>query len=106
MDLTVGVIIGTAFNKIVSSLVSDIVTPLLGLFIGNIEIKSISLGPINIGNFIQSTIDFVVIALVVFLIVKFFSLLRKEKYLRPSVASSPQEDLLREIRDLLKQNKK
>ncbi len=70
IDLAVGVVIGTAFGKIVSSLVGDVVMPVIGLIAGKINFTTLTIGPIAIGNFIQASIDFVIIAFVVFLAIK------------------------------------
>jgi large conductance mechanosensitive channel len=82
MDLAVGVIIGAAFGKIVSSLVGDILMPLIGLLIGGIDFSGLAftLGSANVtyGNFINNFIDFVIIALVIFLLVKGINSLSKK----------------------------
>ncbi|MPM07209.1 Large-conductance mechanosensitive channel [bioreactor metagenome] len=113
MDLAVGVIIGGAFSKIVTSLVNDIIMPFVGIFIGADTFAGLSLaiGPsvINIGLFIQAVIDFLILAFVVFLMVRGINLLRsKEK--TPDVPKAPPEPtkeelLLTEIRDILKAGK-
>jgi large conductance mechanosensitive channel len=70
IDLAVGVVIGTAFGKIVSSLVGDVVMPLIGLVLGKINFTTLVIGPVAIGNFIQASVDFLIIAFVVFLAIK------------------------------------
>lgn len=118
IDLAIGVIIGGAFGKIVSSLVNDIVMPVIGLILGNISFTTwkIVLGQkivegkmqdltLNIGMFIQNAIDFLLIALVIFLLVKFINKFRRKKEKEKEVVKEeiPQEvKLLTEIRDLLK----
>jgi large conductance mechanosensitive channel len=111
IDLAVGIIIGAAFTAIVSSLVDDLVNPLLGLVIGGIDFSAISFGlgdaQFMIGNFINAVIKFLIIAWVVFLIVKgvnrLQSLGKKPAEDAPPAPTGPtQEDLLAEIRDLLK----
>lgn len=111
LDLAVGIIIGAAFTAIVSSLVDDLVNPLLGLFIGGIDFGAISFGlgeaQFMIGNFINALIKFVIIAWVVFLIIKAVNRLQKlgQKPAEetPAEPAGPtQEELLAEIRDLLK----
>ena len=82
MDLAVGVIIGGAFGKIVASLVSDLIMPLIGLIIGGIDFSALALtvgkSKVTYGNFINSVIDFIIIALVVFLMVKGINSLQKK----------------------------
>jgi len=112
LDLAVGIIIGAAFTAIVSSLVDDLVNPLLGLVVGGIDFSSISFGlgdaQFMIGNFINAVIKFLIIAWVVFLIVKGVNRLRSlgEKPAAEPAPAEPagptQEELLAEIRDLLK----
>jgi large conductance mechanosensitive channel len=111
LDLAVGIIIGSAFTAIVTSLVDDLINPLLGLIIGGIDFSSISFGlgeaQFRIGSFINAVIKFLIIAWVVFLIVKAVNTLKKlsEKPAAP-VAEAPRgprpEELLAEIRDLLR----
>ena len=111
LDLAVGIIIGAAFTAIVSSLVDDLVNPLLGLFIGGIDFSAISFGlgdaQFMIGNFINALIKFVIIAWVVFLIIKAVNRLQKigqkpAEEVTEEPAAPTQEQLLAEIRDLLK----
>ena len=115
MDLAVGIIMGAAFTAIVTSMVDDLVNPLLGLFIGGIDFSTISFGigeaQFMIGNFINAVIKFVVIAWVVFLLVKGMNTLkdmaiRKEEVAAKEEAAAPagptQAELLTEIRDLLR----
>ena len=116
LDLAVGVIIGGAFQKIVTSLVNDIFMPLLGIVIGGLDFSSLTLkfrdATINYGLFIQNIIDFLLMAFCIFIIIKVFNNLRnkidkkeEEKALVKPVKSN-EEILLEEIRDLLKENKK
>ena len=112
IDLAVGVIIGAAFGKIVSSLVADVVMPILGLFIGGINLKGMkwAMGgtaadpvSVNYGNFLQASFDFLIIAFAVFLMVKGINYLKtKEEAPTTSPAPSREEVLLAEIRDILK----
>jgi len=103
IDLAVGIIIGGAFQKIVSSMVNDIAMPSLTPALGVVEFKEIHLGPLAIGSFISATLDFIIIALFVFLFVKGINSLRKKS---PETQSlDRQEELLTEIRDLLKEKK-
>lgn len=104
MDLAVGIIIGSAFGKIVSSLVADIIMPPIGVIVGGIKFTDIKLGPINIGNFIQATFDFLIIAGAIFLIVKMMNKFNRKKVEEAPIPKGPSEEvlLLTEIRDLLK----
>ncbi len=120
VDMAVGVIIGGAFGKIVSSIVDDIIMPPIGYLIGGVNftdlkfelpkvaIEGVELAPatINYGNFIQTLIDFIIIAFCVFLLVKGINSLKKEKPAEPEAPAEPEptaeEKLLTEIRDLLK----
>lgn len=105
VDLAVAVVIGTAFGKIVSSLVDTIITPLIGLLIGGIDFTewSIAIGDVSVafGVFIQSVIDFTIIAFVIFLIIRVIRKIRGKKEKTPL---PPREEvlLLREIRDSVK----
>ena len=91
MDLAVGVIIGGAFGKIVASLVNDILMPLIGLLIGGIDFSSLALkvgnAQVNYGLFINNVIDFLIIALVIFLMVKGLNSLQKKP--APAPAAEP-----------------
>ncbi|MBC2729064.1 large-conductance mechanosensitive channel protein MscL [Desulfosporosinus sp.] len=122
VDLAVGIIIGGAFGKIVSSFVADIIMPPIGLILGGIRFTDIRLGlkdavvdgsgkvvqeaiTLNIGNFIQTTFDFLIIAAAIFALVRIMnSLNRKKKKEEAAVPPTPSVEvqLLTEIRDLLK----
>ena len=121
MDMAVGVIIGGAFGKIVSSLVSDVLMPLIGKLTGGISFTDlfVNLGEgqyntlaeaqeagaavLAYGQFIQNIIDFIIIAFCIFLMIKGMNKLKKEKPAEPEAPKGPsQEELLAEIRDLLK----
>jgi large conductance mechanosensitive channel len=107
VDLAVAVIIGAAFNKIVTSLVEDIVMPAVGA-LGGVEFKelAVQVGAARIlyGKFIQSCIDFLIIAASVFVAVKVVNAMRHKEKDKPPAAPPPREErLLEEIRDLLKQ---
>ena len=116
LDLAVGVIIGGAFQKIVTSLVNDIFMPLLGIVIGGLDFSSLTLkfrdATINYGLFIQNIIDFLLMAFCIFIIIKVFNNLRnkidkkEEEKAEVKPVKSNEEILLEEIRDLLKENKK
>ncbi|MCW8451316.1 large-conductance mechanosensitive channel protein MscL [Legionella quinlivanii] len=107
VDLAVAVIIGAAFGKIVSSLVDGIVMPLIGLLLGGINItaKSFKIGAavVKWGAFLQTIIDFTIIAFAIFVAVKFINLLQEKKEAEPEKISN-EEKLLVEIRDLLQAN--
>ena len=105
VDLAVGVIIGGAFGNITSSLVRDIITPVIDLAIGEIKLTEWHAGPFAIGNFIQASLDFVIIALVVFVIIKIINSVRRMEGDKVSSEIAREEQLLTEIRDLLKQGK-
>lgn len=111
VDLAVGVVIGAAFGKIVSSLVKDVITPLLGMVLGGVDFTDLKLtfgkSSIMYGNFIQTIFDFLIIAAAIFMFVKVFNKLtsRKEEEEKEEEIPEPtkEEELLGEIRDLLKQ---
>lgn len=116
LDLAVGVIVGGAFSNIVTSLVNNVFTPIIGFICGGIDFSGIAI-PLNdeeimVGEFIQSVIDFFITALCVFLIVKFVnkinSDIHKNKQEEKKVEVKKSEDviLLTEIRDLLKEEKR
>ncbi|WP_325199783.1 large-conductance mechanosensitive channel protein MscL [Oscillibacter sp.] len=108
MDMAVGVIIGGAFSNITTSLINDIVMPLLGIFTSSVSFADLTLtvGPavITYGNFIQAVLNFLIMALVVFCIVKTLNRFHKKKEEAPPPPPGPsaEEQLLTEIRDLLK----
>jgi len=110
MDMAVGVIIGGAFGKIVTSLVNDILMPIIGIVTGGIDFTGLkaTIGEANItyGQFIQNVIDFIIVAFCIFLMLKAINKLnrKKEEPEAPAAPAGPtQEELLAEIRDLLKQ---
>ena len=120
VDLAIGVIIGGAFGKIVTSLVNDIIMPFLGLIIGKVNFKDLkwvieeadeSLGlaelAINYGQFLQTLIDFIIIAFSIFMVVKLLNKLKKKQEEKPASPPVPtnEEKLLTEIRDILKGKK-
>lgn len=109
LDLAVGVIIGGAFGKIVSSLVKDVLMPLVGLLLGGINFTKLSFTfretELNYGLFLQSVIDFFIISFSIFLFVKLINRFkRKEEKSTEAPKTDTQEMLLREIRDLLKED--
>lgn len=105
MDLAVGVIIGGAFNKIVSALVDSVIMPVIGMIIGGTEqFKELSVGGIMIGELIQAVLDFTIIAFVLFLMLKGINRIKANtvKEVPPPPPPSKSELLLEEIRDSLK----
>lgn len=126
VDLAVGVIIGAAFNKIVTSIVNDIIMPPIGVLLGGVDFKDLKIKlkdgspaviengkevtaaiadvTINYGAFIQTVVDFTIVAFCVFLIVKVMNRLKKKPEETPAAPPEPsnEEKLLTEIRDLLK----
>jgi large conductance mechanosensitive channel len=107
VDLAVGVIIGAAFGKIVASLVEDMMMPALGAVIGGLDFRNLSVqigaAKLAYGKFIQTCVDFCIIALAIFFMVKLINRFRRRDEQQPAAAPPPrQEKLLEEIRDLLK----
>jgi len=115
VDMAVGIIIGAAFGKIVSSLVSDIIMPPIGLLLGGVNFTDLKLvmkaatdtAPAvtwNYGSFIQVVIDFLIVAWAIFMIVKVINATKKKEVEAPAAPPAPTKDqeLLSEIRDLLK----
>ena len=121
LDLAVGVIIGGAFSSITSSLTADVIMPLVSIFLGGIDFSAMKLtlpnlfgvitetpNTLNYGNFLNAVINFIIMAFVVFCIVKFFNGLHRKKEEAPAAPPAPpdpsnEEKLLVEIRDLLKE---
>ena len=121
IDLAVGVVLGAAFGKIVTSLVDDIIMPPIGLALGGVDFTNlfVNLGPgsytslaeakaagaptLNYGNFLQNVVDFLLVALALFLIIRVINRLRRRREEAPAAPAVPPEDvvLLREIRDTL-----
>lgn len=120
VDMAVGVIIGGAFGKIVSSLVSDVIMPPIGVLLGGVDFSDLKIVikeavgdaaavSINYGTFIQTILDFVIISTAIFFAIKAINSLQTKKAETPAAEAAPskEEVLLSEIRDLLKeQNKK
>ena len=115
LDLAVGVVIGAAFGKIVSSLVGDVIMPPIGVLLGGVDFSQIGwvLKPavgdkpavvLGIGKFIQAILDFLVIAFVIFMVVKAVNRMKREEPPAPA-GPTPTERLLTEIRDLLRQGR-
>jgi large conductance mechanosensitive channel len=115
VDMAVGIIIGAAFGKIVSSLVGDVIMPPIGIILGGVDFSNLSIvlkaamdqAPsvtLNYGKFIQTVIDFIIIAFSIFLLVKGINMLKRKEEEKPAEIPK-QEVLLGEIRDLLKTKK-
>ncbi len=115
LDMAVGVIIGGAFGKIVSSLVNDVLMPLVGMITGNIDFTNLvfkigegeEAAVLKYGTFIQNVVDFLIVAFCIFLMLKAINKINRKKEEAPAEPEAPkgptQEELLAEIRDLLKQ---
>jgi len=107
VDLAVGIVIGAAFGKIVASLVGDMIMPIVGSLIGGVDFSglAVKIGSASVmyGKFIQSCVDFLIIAAAIFLVVKAINRVKREEQEPAAPAAPPrQEVLLAEIRDLLK----
>lgn len=119
VDMAVGIIIGAAFGKIVTSIVNDIIMPPIGMLVGGVDFKDlkhvlqdasvadgveIAAVSINYGNFIQTTFDFIIIAFAIFMVIKGMNRMKKKEVEAPAPPPEPttEEKLLTEIRDLLK----
>lgn len=114
IDMAVGIIVGAAFGKIISSLVADVFMPPIGVLIGGVDFTKLAFtlkeasgnAPavmLNYGNFIQTLVDFTIIAFIIFMAIKFINSLKKTAPKAPE--PSREELLLTEIRDLLKERK-
>lgn len=109
LDLAVGVVIGGAFGKIVSSLVADLIMPLVGLLLGGIDFSNLSYtfldATIKYGAFLQTVVDFLIIAFSIFMFIRLLSRFKKKEEEKPAViVVDTKEEILKEIRDLLKEN--
>ncbi len=115
VDMAVGIIIGAAFGKIISSLVGDVIMPPIGVLLGGVDFSNLSIVVqeavdkkpavvISYGKFLQTIIDFTIIAFAIFMAVKSMNSLKKKEEAAPATPAPPpnQEVLLTEIRDLLK----
>lgn len=108
VDLAIGVVIGTAFSKIVSSIVDDLIMPVIGILLGGLDFTQLAVhvydASITYGNFIQTVVDFLIIAASVFFVVRLLNRLRKKEEAKPAEPPAPSREalLLEEIRDLLK----
>lgn len=112
IDMAVGVVIGSAFSKIVTSLVNDIIMPLVGIIIGGLDFTSLSIkikdSEILYGSFIQNIVDFLIIAACIFTVIKIMNKFKKKQPVEePKPVEIPEDiKLLTEIRDLLKKESK
>ncbi|MDQ0200600.1 large-conductance mechanosensitive channel protein MscL [Neobacillus ginsengisoli] len=106
LDLAVGVIIGGAFGKIVTSLVQDVLMPIIGLLMGGVNFSKLAIGHLHYGLFLQSVVDFFIISFSIFLFVKGINRFKKKDEQAKVVEKVDRtEELLAEIRDLLKEDK-
>ena len=116
IDMAVGIVIGGAFGKIVSSFVADVIMPPIGLLLGKVNFTDLSITlrqageataavTLNYGKFIQTLVDYIIIAFAIFLVVKGMNSLQKKAEAAPPAPAAPskEEVLLAEIRDILKQ---
>ncbi|MEC1515492.1 large conductance mechanosensitive channel protein MscL [Bacillus subtilis] len=113
VDLAIGVVIGGAFGKIVTSLVNDIIMPLVGLLLGGLDFSGLSFtfgdAVVKYGSFIQTIVNFLIISFSIFIVIRTLNGLRRKKEAEEEAAEEAvdaQEELLKEIRDLLKQQAK
>ena len=109
VDMAVGVIIGSAFGKIVTSLVNDIFMPIIGVIIGGLDFSNLSIkvgnSAIMYGSFIQNVVDFLIVAACIFFMIKVLSKFKKKEEVKTDTTIDENTLLLREIRDLLKKEK-
>lgn len=107
VDLAVGVIIGSAFGKIVSSLVNDILMPIIGIIIGGIDFSNLTIqikdATIKYGVFIQNIIDFLIVAFCIFIFIKLINKVSKKEEEKKEEVVSEETKILKEIRDILKE---
>jgi large conductance mechanosensitive channel len=114
VDMAVGIIIGAAFGKIVSSLVSDVIMPPIGMILGNVDFSDLVLvlgegeaaATLNYGLFINTVINFLIVAFAIFMLIKGINSMKKKEEEKPAEPAKPsaEETLLTEIRDLLAKN--
>ncbi len=118
VDMAVGVVIGGAFGKIITSLVGDVIMPPIGVALGGVDFSSLSVViqaaidnkpavVISYGKFLQTVIDFIIIAFAIFMAIKAMNSLKRQEEAAPAAPAAPpnQEVLLAEIRDLLKEKR-
>lgn len=113
IDMAVGIVIGASFGKIVSSFVADVITPPIGILLGGVDFSGLVLTlkkaagesaavTLNYGKFMQTFFDFLIIALAIFMVIKAMNTFKKKEEAAPAPGPSREEQLLTEIRDLLK----
>jgi len=118
IDMAVGIVIGAAFGKVISSLVADVFMPPIGMLVGGVDFTDLAIPlkeatgdapavAINYGNFIQTLVDFTIIAFAIFIAIKLINGLKRKEAAAPAIIPEPsrEELLLTEIRDLLKERK-
>jgi large conductance mechanosensitive channel len=116
IDMAIGIIIGAAFGKIISSLVDDIIMPPIGMLVGGVDFTNLAVTlkeatmdtpavTVNYGNFIQTLVNFTIIAFAIFMIVKLINRFRRKQEAAPEPVPSKEALLLTEIRDLLRERK-
>jgi len=118
VDMAVGIIIGAAFGKIVSSIVSDVIMPPIGLIVGGVDFSKLAFTlkqasgdaaavVISYGKFIQTVVDFIIVAFAIFMLIKAINTLKRkqEAAVQPPPAPSKEQVLLSEIRDILKEKR-
>ena len=116
IDMAIGIVIGGAFGKIVSSLVADVIMPPVGMLLGKVNFADLAITlkrasgdvaavTLNYGKFVQTAVDFVIIAFAIFVVIKGMNSLKRKEKSAPAAPPGPstEETLLTEIRDLLKQ---
>jgi len=117
VDMAVGIVIGGAFGKIVSSFVNDVLMPPIGMALGGVDFSDLAITlkeaagevaavTLNYGSFIQTVIDFIIIAFAIFMVIKAMNSMKKKEEAAPAAPPKPsaEETLLTEIRDLLKKD--
>jgi large conductance mechanosensitive channel len=117
VDMAVGIVIGGAFGKIVSSFVSDVLMPPIGMALGGVDFSQLAITlqeasgdvaavTVNYGSFIQTVVDFIIIAFAIFMVIKAMNSMKKKEEAAPPAPPKPsaEETLLTEIRDLLKRD--
>lgn len=112
LELAIAVVLGAAFGKIVTALVTNIITPLVGIILGGINFSGLALtvgnAEVTYGIFIQAIIDFIIVAFAIFLFVKLINRFKRKEEAKEAAAApvvDPQTELLTEIRDLLKKER-
>lgn len=110
VDLAIGVVIGGAFSKIVSSLVDNIIMPIVGIIIGGIDFSNLTIkindAKIEYGLFLQNTVDFLIVSFCIFIVIKAFNKITHKKDENKVKEKSDEVKILEEIRDELQKNKK